>query len=86
MKMINVFCQLLFMHKLSFITFHSENNSYRGGKVNVVTIENGNFAEQWYGTKTTLVVQSNFSTGQYQCDIILRPKSFVFRLTNNKNN
>ena len=37
MKMINVFCQLLFMHKLSFITFHSENNSYRGGKVNVVT-------------------------------------------------
>ena len=37
MKMINVFCQLLFMHKLSFITFHCENNSYRGGKVNVVT-------------------------------------------------
>ena len=84
MKMINVFCQLSFMHKLSFITFHSENNSYRGGKVNVVT--NRNFAEQWYGTKTTSVVQSNFSTDQYQCYIMLRPKSFGFRLTNNKIN
>ena len=36
MKMINVFCQLLFMHKLSLIAFHSENNCYGGGKVNVV--------------------------------------------------
>ena len=33
MKMIHVvFCQLLFMHKLSFITFHSEDSCCGGGK------------------------------------------------------
>jgi len=74
------------MHKLSLITFHSENNLRRGEGKCGNKIENRNFAEQWYGTRTTSVVQSNFSTDQYQCDIILRPKSFVFRLTNTKIN
>ena len=34
MKMINVvFCQLLLMHKLSLITFHSEDSYCGGGKL-----------------------------------------------------